>query len=92
MNALKQWIKENKLHLNVDKTKLMLIGSKQRLRSSNAESIHIFYDGKEIERCTSIKCLGIIIDENLLWHDQVKSVCKKSVCRTRSFKKNKTIC
>lgn len=55
----------------------MLIGSKQRLRSSNAESIHIFYDGKEIERCTSIKCLGIIIDENLLWHDQVKSVCKK---------------
>ena len=77
VNALKQWIKENKLHLNVDKTKLMIIGSKQRLHSINAESIHILYDGKEIERCTSIKCLGIIIDENLLWHDQVNSVCKK---------------
>ena len=77
LNGISHWIKENRLQLNVDKTKLMIIGSKQRLRSCKDECIDIEYDGKKIERCTSTKCLGVIIDENLLWHDHVDSVCKK---------------
>ena len=77
VNALKHWIEDNRLHLNAEKTKLMVIGSRQRLRICNNESIHIEYDGKVIERCFTIKCLGVIIDENILWHDHVKSVCKK---------------
>ena len=63
--------------MNVGKTKLMILGSKQRLRSLNNDTIYIEYDGNPIERCSSIKCLGVIIDENLLWHDHVDSVCKK---------------
>ena len=77
VNSLSQWIKDNKLTLNVDKTKLMIIGSKQRLRSCENTSINIFYDGNPIERCTKIKCLGVIIDENILWHNHVDFVCKK---------------
>ena len=75
--ALKNWIQDNRLHLNVGKTKLMILGSKQRLRSLNNDTIYIEYDGNPIERCSSIKCLGVIIDENLLFHDHVDSVCKK---------------
>ena len=66
----------------------MVIGSRQRLRICNNESIHIEYDGKVIERCFTLKCLGVIIDENILWHDHVKSVCKKVVAvlrRVRPF-------
>ena len=77
LNEISKWIKDNRLQLNVDKTKLMIIGSKQRLRSCRDEPIYIEYEGKPIERCISTKCLGIIIDENLLWHDHVDSICKK---------------
>ena len=31
VNALKHWIEDNRLHLNAEKTKLMVIGSRQRL-------------------------------------------------------------
>ena len=57
----------------------MIIGSSHRLRSCKEESIHIEYDGKPIERCKNAKCLGVgvIIDENLLWHDHVDYLCKK---------------
>lgn len=57
LNAIEKWIRDNRLQLNVDKTKLMVIGSKQRLNSCKDEPIFIEYNGRPIERCSNIKCL-----------------------------------
>ena len=77
LNVLGNWIRTNKLQLNVDKTKLMIIGSKQKLNSCHDNDISITYNGIEIEHCASFKCLGVVIDKHLLWHDHVNSVCRK---------------
>ena len=97
MNAIGTWISNNRLHLNTGKTKFMIIGSKQKLSTCSNNSIHITYDGVEINECASFKCLGIIIDKHLLWHEQVDFVCKKIFAglamlkRIRPFVENDTL-
>ena len=79
MNSLKEWLYVNKLKLNTDKTKFMLIGTPQKLYNiTSAEgSIRIEFNGDVIEQCTMIKCLGVMIDEHLSWSYHVDYVCKK---------------
>lgn len=79
MNSLKEWLDVNKLKLNTDKTKFMLIGTPQKLSniSSAEENVKIKFNGAVIEQCNNIKCLGVIIDENLSWSHHVDYVCKK---------------
>ena len=76
-NSICKWISDNRLYLNTEKTKVMVLGSKQKLHIYRNYCFHITYNGAEISQCSSIKCLGVIIDRHLLWHDQVDSVCKK---------------
>ena len=72
------WIKRNKLSLNIDKTKFMIIGSKQRLTNvNNNDNILIKHEGKAIDQVRTFKCLGVTIDENLLWTDHVNNLCRK---------------
>ena len=78
MNSLKEWLCVNKLKLNTDKTKFMLIGTTKKLSCMSAEeNITIEFDGDVIERCAQIKCLGVIIDEHLSWSYHVDYICKK---------------
>ena len=79
MNSLKEWLYVNKLKLNTDKTKFMLIGTPQKLSNiTSAEgSTRIEFNGDVIEQCTMIKCLGVMIDEHLSWSYHVDYVCKK---------------
>ena len=69
---LSGWILENKLTVNVDKTKLMIFSPRQ---------IHnlpvIYYNGIVIEWVKDIEYLGITIDENLSFVPHVKKVNKK---------------
>ena len=79
MNSLKEWLYANKLKLNTDKTKFMLIGTPQKLSNitSMEGSIRIEFNGDVIEQCTMMKCLGVMIDEHLSWSYHVDYVCKK---------------
>ena len=55
------WYCENKLTLNVKKTKLMLTGIKNTL--STFENFEFKYDGVVIDRVKSFKYLGVTTDE-----------------------------
>ena len=63
------WLKMNKLKLNEEKTKMMVI-------NSNSE-INIEINGKLIENVKIIKYLGVIIDKNLNFNEHIEYVCKK---------------
>lgn len=64
---------QNKLKLNVNKTKVMIISNKK----IDKKDVNIYISGTKLEIESEIKYLGTIIDENLSFDKNVNSVCKK---------------
>ena len=76
LNNLSCWLKANKLSLNVVKTELMIIGSRQRL-SAQCDDVEIRIDDQIIKRVDHTKSLGLTIDAQLSWGKHVEEICKK---------------
>ena len=76
LNNLSCWLKANKLSLNVAKTELMIIGSRQRL-SAQYDDVEIRIDDQIIKRVDHTKSLGLTIDAQLSWGKHVEEICKK---------------
>ena len=76
LNNLTCWLKANKLSLNVAKTELMIIGSRQRL-NAQCEEIDISIDDRTIKRVDHTKSLGLTIDAQLSWSKHVDEISKK---------------
>ena len=76
LNNLSCWLKANKLSLNVAKTELMVIGSRQRL-SVQCDNVVIKIDNQIIKRVDRTKSLGLTIDAHLSWSKHVDDICKK---------------
>ena len=77
LNNVHNWLLANKLTVNVDKSGYMLIESRQRLAGIDSEPI-INIGGKNLRRVSKTKSLGILIDENLSWNDQIDDISKKA--------------
>ena len=73
---ISDWLKANKLSLNVIKTEFMLLGSSQRILKFGS-LIAIRVDNNLIRRTSFVKYLGVIIDETLSWDMQIDSISKK---------------
>ena len=54
---LHEWLNVNKLSLNIAKTELMLIGSRQRLATAIGHSLTVQIEGHEIDRVPHTKIL-----------------------------------
>ena len=76
LNNLTCWLRANKLSLNVAKTELMIIGSRQRL-NTQCEEINISIDDRTIKRVDHIESLGLTIDAQLSWSKHVDEISKK---------------
>ena len=75
LENIHRWLQINKLTLNVDKTEYMMIGSRQKLASTATEnSVKLEINGKVIKRVAITKSLGVLVDENLSWNEQIDSV------------------
>ena len=64
LSNLSCWLKANQLSLNVAKTELMIIGSRQRLSVQN-EDVEIRIDDQIIKRVGHTKSLGVTVDAHL---------------------------
>jgi hypothetical protein len=64
-----EWLCKNKLKFNAGKTKMMVLTNKTRIIKDD-----IKISGGEIERVTSMKYLGIIIDDRLNMHVNVQFI------------------
>ena len=69
------WYCENKLSLNVKKTKLMLSGSKNTLTAF--ENFEFISDSVVIDRVKSFKYLGVTTDEKWSWKPHIRNLVKK---------------
>ena len=83
------WMKGNKLKMNNDKTELIAIGSKSKLKQVSTNSM-VFQDC-EIEFSKSVRNLGVLLDESLSVEMQVNQLCKvlyfqlRRIGKIRSF-------
>ena len=60
-----EWLKANKLIINLQKTHIMVFTNKEK---PNSSSLNI--DGNIIQERTETKFLGVILDNQLNWHAQ----------------------
>ena len=70
INKLNEWMKTNKLSLNIKKTKFMIFRYPQKPVSS-LPKLDIKIEGKRIEQVDQFKFLGITIHETLTWKHHI---------------------
>ena len=67
LSALTEWLRANKLSLNILKTNFMVFSGNQ-IKPNN---ISLKIDNQEISQVPVFKFLGVKIDENLNWQDHI---------------------
>ena len=73
MDNISNWCNHNKMVINADKTKSMLITTRQKRQSLVTEELNIQINGTT----DSEKLLGVTIDNNMNWNKQIKLTIKK---------------
>lgn len=73
INDIHDWMNRNNLQINIDKTKAIQF----RTYKAKKLNLDIKHENENIDIVNYTQFLGIIIDENLSWKDQVDNVCKK---------------
>ena len=66
------WLHENKLTLNVVKTKSKIIGSNRKLGNISTLSLSIF--DTDINTVSSFKYLGVVLSTNFTWTDHIQYI------------------
>ena len=72
LKRLNKWFIGNSLSLNIEKSNYILFRTKNKRTNHIPFGGKIEVGGKEIKKVTSIKFLGVFIDEYLEWNIHVK--------------------
>ena len=65
------WLRANKFSLNIEKTELVVF-RRQNTKLNNSFKIKL--DGKRLFPTSSVKYLGVLLDEHLTWSPQISHV------------------
>ena len=71
-------MKQNRLSLNVSKTKFMMLGSKQRLK--NVHNMSISLNGETVDTVENFEYLGFTLDTQLQFHQHIDGLVDKTYC------------
>lgn len=74
MSKVSAWSKRNKVVFNEEKSKVMVISRRKR---KEANDIKIYLNNKPLEQVTTLKYLGIIIDDKLKFSQHISYVAEK---------------
>ena len=75
LSHIYEWLKVNKLYLNMKKTQYMIFTKNKRKSSTDLKM-----DGNDIHEVRKSKFLGVLIDNKLNWKDHISYVSSK-ICR-----------
>ena len=87
LGCIATWLNENKLTLNVEKSKFMLIGTPGQLKK--IENIQLSVNCKYFEGVKSFKYLGVTVNENLTWSEHIENIGSKVTQRLGILKRIK---
>ena len=71
LNQVFKWFNTNKLSLNKDKTKYAFFHKAREKDNIPLKLPSLFINDNEIKQITSIKFLGVLIDEHLTWKKHI---------------------
>ena len=71
---INNWMNLNRLKMNTSKTEFMLLGSRAQLAKCDIQSIEVCED--TVQCSEKLKYLGVYIDSQLNFKDQIKAKCK----------------
>lgn len=77
LSVLHKWCQQNGMLLNTDKTKVMLISTRQKRIRLDTSLLALTYNDIDLQLTTGDKILGVYIDENFQWNNHFQYVCKK---------------
>jgi len=81
LDDFNSWSVDNYMIVNTKKTKEMLLGP---VKTTSLHSLQL--DGQQIERVTTFKLLGLIVNNALKWNDHVSAICSKASKRLHFLK------
>ena len=71
LNKANHWFSLNKMVPNAKKTKLLLLGTKQKLSYNTNPSLNLSLRGTEIKEAMNKKLLRVKIDKHLHWNSHI---------------------
>jgi hypothetical protein len=74
MSKITVWSKRNKVRFNEEKSKVMLISRRKR---KEVKDINIYLNNKPLEQVTTMKYLGIIIDDKFKFRQHISYTAEK---------------
>ena len=98
LDSCRQWMIDNKLSLHLGKTEAILFGSKRKLNS--VQDFSVKCNGKTINNSSSVKYLGVNLDNTLSGESIASNIIKKASGRLKflyrhsnclNFKSRKTL-
>jgi len=78
---IQNWMTQNKLQLNADKTEAMLVGTKHKLSSITTASIEL--GNTSVPLSTAVKYLGVVIDNTLSMKNFITQTCQSCYYQLR---------
>ena len=77
LNAVNEWLEENRLSLHLGKTQSILFGSKKSLQKD--DKLHITCNGQDIEMKEEVEYLGVVLDQALKCSCIIDKIVSKSI-------------
>ena len=74
INDTVTWIDQNKLIINVEKSRCITIGSRNKTLNSTFD---LTIKGTKLKQVTEVNLLGVNIDQNLTWNNHCAAISKK---------------
>ena len=83
LSVVQEWMSQQYLKMNNDKTEILLISSKPMSRKLHVPLLQI--DNTGIISTSSAKCLGVIIDSHVSLETHISSVCRAAYRQLRNI-------
>ena len=77
LKSVSTWFKENKLSINIDKTKWTIFHPTSKKRFMPTKFPELFIDSITLKRETVTKFFGVFIDENVTWKPHIYTISTK---------------
>ena len=90
LTNVQNWCQINRMAVNADKTKVMLITTYQKETKLPTSEINVSFNGTKLENVKSEKLLGVTIDKHLNWKDHINKTAKtvsKNIALLRRIRK-----
>ena len=87
VSEIQLWASANKLPLNEDKTKVLMISGKRQTENIKRSDLEVIVNDKQLSIVHCATLLGVEIDSKLSFYEHVEKVCKKLASRIAILRK-----